>query len=744
LIAAGPRFIIVGDMRSRWVMAAVVLAVVPAQARAAPSREPLRARFRQALALESAGRCRAAQPLFQRLWQDDPLLRPYYAQRAAACHLRAGEGERAASWAARVPEDAVPGAEAALVRLDVLAGQRRWPALLQESTQFQDRFGERPGADMRWPQARYQRALALEGLGRTAEAAAALREIWARAGSETWSARAEARLAALRPRLDADGRAAADRRAPDWVARGMVLFDRHDNQASEAAFTTALGAPGLTPALACLARYHQAQSVWKQRTRSRALPLFAEAVASCQAAGDADTGARAMYQRGRCLASTGDGAGARAQFAALEAAYPQHRLADDARLRAAQAAWEAGDDAAGDALASDVPRRYPAGDMLGEALWRLAYRSYRAGAFAEAARWLEENRRLVPRATVWDAEGRAEYWLGRLADKQGDVPGARAWYEQALRSYPLSVYALLAAHRLTDQAPAAAATLLRELRAGDGAAGTRSSRTAGARPADARGPAGLRRAFELAAVGLAREAQRELARLSDPDPETSDGGGDDADDDDEDDRDQVMAAAALLDEAELWNVSHALVAQRLAAFRRAYPVPGKTGPWTLAYPRAYRPLVEAASRANDVPPALQLALMREESAFDPRAVSTANCLGLTMLKPETARELIRRTPPVTREALLDPGTNIAGGSRHLAGLLRKFGAVVPAIAAYNAGEGAAARWLRERGQLPTDEFLEEIPYEETRRYTKRVLASYFVYAWLYAPRDPVPALTARP
>jgi soluble lytic murein transglycosylase len=142
-----------------------------------------------------------------------------------------------------------------------------------------------------------------------------------------------------------------------------------------------------------------------------------------------------------------------------------------------------------------------------------------------------------------------------------------------------------------------------------------------------------------------------------------------------------------------------------------------------------------------VPPALQLALMREESAFDPRAVSTANCLGLTMLKPETARELLERR--VTREALLDPRTNIAGGSRHLAGLLRKFGAVVPAIAAYNAGEGAAARWLRERGHLPTDEFLEEIPFEETRGYTKRVLASYFVYAWLYASGDPVPPLTSR-
>ena len=161
----------------------------------------------------------------------------------------------------------------------------------------------------------------------------------------------------------------------------------------------------------------------------------------------------------------------------------------------------------------------------------------------------------------------------------------------------------------------------------------------------------------------------------------------------------------------------------------------------LAYPRAFGDLVEARSRENGVPSALQLALMREESAFDPRAVSTANCLGLTMLKPETARELL--SPKIRREDIFDPPTNIAGGSRHLAYLLRKFGAVAPAIAAYNAGEGAVGRWLRECSQLPLDEFLEAIPYEETRGYTKRVLASYFAYHWLYARKDRIPDVRLR-
>jgi soluble lytic murein transglycosylase len=74
-------------------------------------------------------------------------------------------------------------------------------------------------------------------------------------------------------------------------------------------------------------------------------------------------------------------------------------------------------------------------------------------------------------------------------------------------------------------------------------------------------------------------------------------------------------------------------------------------------------------------------------------------------------------------------------------LLSRFGgAPMLAIAAYDGGEGSVGRWLRERGQLPPDEFLELIPFDETRNYTKRVLASYFAYRWLYDVRDPVPAI----
>jgi len=97
---------------------------------------------------------------------------------------------------------------------------------------------------------------------------------------------------------------------------------------------------------------------------------------------------------------------------------------------------------------------------------------------------------------------------------------------------------------------------------------------------------------------------------------------------------------------------------------------------------------------------------------------------------------------VTRDALFEPAKNLEAGSRFLSFLLERFdGSLALSIAGYNAGEGAVDRWLRERGNLELDEFLETIPYDETRNYTKRVLASTFAYSWLYDREQPVPSLS---
>jgi len=138
-------------------------------------------------------------------------------------------------------------------------------------------------------------------------------------------------------------------------------------------------------------------------------------------------------------------------------------------------------------------------------------------------------------------------------------------------------------------------------------------------------------------------------------------------------------------------------------------------------------------------PILVLALIREESAFAPRAVSTAGARGLMQLLPQTADLVARenRLPPVPMTALDTPEANIRLGAIHLADLLRdNNGNLVLALASYNAGKQAVQRWLQRFGFADEIEFVEDIPYAETRNYVKRVLRTTSVIGACTAHRKP--------
>jgi soluble lytic murein transglycosylase len=249
------------------------------------------------------------------------------------------------------------------------------------------------------------------------------------------------------------------------------------------------------------------------------------------------------------------------------------------------------------------------------------------------------------------------------------------------------------------------------------------------------GDPGFLRAVEFARMGLGAEARRELGRLGlrvgTPKSDANVTSGRE---------DVYWITAILLDRGGQWNASHAIPRYTLTSFRRSYPNGGRDEiEWRIGYPKAFPDLVAQNSHANKVPEALQWAIMREESSFYPRAESFANALGLTQMMTKTAQRFAKW--PVTREALLDPEKNLEVGSRFLAFLLEHYAGAVPlVISGYNAGEAGVDRWLRERGNLELDEFIETIPFDETRGYTKRVLSSYLTYSWLYMRDKPVPVI----
>ncbi len=152
------------------------------------------------------------------------------------------------------------------------------------------------------------------------------------------------------------------------------------------------------------------------------------------------------------------------------------------------------------------------------------------------------------------------------------------------------------------------------------------------------------------------------------------------------------------------------------------------------YPAAFSVWVKLFSQARRIPTSLIWAIMREESRFRPEVRSPANAIGLMQLIPQTAYEVaeaLGRKQFMTQD-LTQPAVNIEMGSQYLAMMLRRFdGNLIHTIASYNAGPDAVTRWLASRNNLEWDEFVEEIPYLETRAYVKKVWMSYVRYAALY-------------
>jgi soluble lytic murein transglycosylase len=156
--------------------------------------------------------------------------------------------------------------------------------------------------------------------------------------------------------------------------------------------------------------------------------------------------------------------------------------------------------------------------------------------------------------------------------------------------------------------------------------------------------------------------------------------------------------------------------------------------WAMLYPQAFWPEVLQQSQRLGLNPYLVLSIMRQESAFDSTAVSPAGARGVMQLMPATAQDVASRVSqvPATPEQLHDPHVSITLGTHYFASLLERYqGNVVLALAAYNAGPSRVARWIEQWPTLSIEEFIEHIPFDETRAYVKLVLRNLAWYERLY-------------
>jgi soluble lytic murein transglycosylase len=433
---------------------------------------------------------------------------------------------------------------------------------------------------------------------------------------------------------------------------------------------------------------------------------------------DDDIAARALYLKADILSRKGQVGRAMETYDRAVTAYPATRFAAEAALAAARLAYGTRDfdrarvfadwmltapELSGDdieIIGGDGAFQSGHDGLKDYGLWLIAWIERRRGSPADVTdSYLAQIDSDSPLANA------ATYWRARLAIERGDFADAE-------------VYAnLLAKKRATSFYTLAMSDLLRRVNPGCDVRldiPTLPGTTVMETPAPVSRPNDLLGALVLFRHGLATEAQR-VAKMLPP-----------------------MALGATDRTVAAWLYRRcgdvhraAVLTRRLAEEATEVQDPVLLD---LAYPRPYADLVLAAAALHDVPVDLVYAVIRQESAFNPKAVSPRRAFGLMQMIKPTARRLAEDTDlgRITSRRLFDPEIAIDLGTRYLAELLKRFDGNVPAaVAAYHAGELTVDRWLKTRGTLEPDEFIEEIPFSTTRTYVKTVLASFGIYRLLY-------------
>ena len=345
--------------------------------------------------------------------------------------------------------------------------------------------------------------------------------------------------------------------------------------------------------------------------------------------------------------------------------------------------------------------------------WKTAWLNYRLGRKDEAARLFEEQLELYPSSPE---VATAIYWRGRIAEEENDIPLARAYYQKVSENFRYYYYANLGRERLAK---------LGVENIGDPPALEKLPQPTPF-PANWDPPADnlrLQKSKLLANGALYDFAARELRAAAPGSP--------------------PWLAKAL---AGLYGDSGSYI-NGIEALKRTVPgyftaaltqIPEPV--WEGLFPRPFWDELKKDSLANDLDPYLVAALIRQESEFNPQAVSSANAMGLMQLLPSVGRKLARemKIRHFSTNELLRADINLQLGTRYFKRMVDYYGGQVEyALAAYNAGENRVDDWRSSGDFKSIDEFVESIPFTETRQYVQAILRNAMMYRLLYPEQQPV-------
>ncbi|HEV2499113.1 MAG TPA: transglycosylase SLT domain-containing protein, partial [Terriglobia bacterium] len=451
---------------------------------------------------------------------------------------------------------------------------------------------------------------------------------------------------------------------------------------------------------------------------------------------DHDLDAERISLRARVAELNGDQAAMLKSLDELYHQYPQSSYYGDALVYAGgyfarQGFWQT----AG-SYYKLLAANFPDSIYASEAAWRVAWYSVLAGNVDAAQSQLAGFLKRFPNSSLVPA---ALYWLAQGESKQGRPASALEIDRLLAERYTNTYYGLRAKQKLPYSTRFASTSVSNEEKAGaadptGSAANSTLSRlgvTIPPRPEPLLTPCGIEggegddaitapderlASYEtLAALSLNELGEQVLEDTMALHP-----------------GDPRVALALARSRAARKDTAGALFAAKQAApDYGAYPfdaLPEEA--WKLLYPRAEWSTVRRYARADGLDPYLVMGLIRQESAFDARATSYTGARGLMQMEPYTAVDRVRgrlRRRRVVR-ALYSPAYNIRTGCLYLRGLLRSFNGGLPeTMAAYNAGDIRVRQWIANSKVDDPDEFLETIPFTDTRAYVEMVLRDRMIY-----------------
>jgi soluble lytic murein transglycosylase len=409
--------------------------------------------------------------------------------------------------------------------------------------------------------------------------------------------------------------------------------------------------------------------------------------------------AEAAYQRARIRYRRG---GSTDGFEQVAQQHPGTPWAEEALLALAnEYQKDARDDEAAPYWRRLLAENPADGKYVERACWRSAWADYRAGRYEAAAQALERTARLRPPSAATPG---FLYWAGRSRAALGQIDRARQLLEETVERYKNSYHGVRARDVLA-RLPAAPAAAPPQVFA--------AAPSVGPEPGVPEPQA--TRVRQLLLIDRLDEAQAELLAL----PFSRRG----------------QATIAWID----WRQDRLRPA--ISAMKRAFPEwIGEAGDrlpaevWRILYPIRFDETLRAKAAEEGLDPSLVAALILQESTFDADALSRAGARGLMQVIPATGRKLAHELRvPYRKAALHDPGTSLDFGTRYLRQMSDRYeGQVERVLAGYNAGPHRVDAWTAARPGMSAEEFIESIPFAETRYYVMIVLANREQYRRLYA------------